>query len=250
MVLDQAGVDMKPDQAPFRVSNPTFTIGQNLAAFTMAWWEYGTTDSATATFGSTTPAPIGYYGSGVHPKAFWLLGGLLGVRVWIGSTAYSTTFATPARGPLNEWHHYAVVLDAVALTGNVYRDGSLVHSGAINGVSGTFTASHTAPLNLGWGLVGDLQDVRFYTRALSAEEVRHIAIGAGRDRVFEGRIWWSRLIHVPGATWDNTRYERVVSNAGHSDVVYVYPGPPTPPSNVATQRGICSPTPRRHRRIG
>ena len=94
---------------------------------------------------------------------------------------------TPGGGSLNytwpyddtDWHHIAAVADGVSLT--IYLDGRSVAAG------GTATANYgasTFPLNIagngvfdamGNAFIGQLDDVRVYSQALSAEELAGLA---------------------------------------------------------------------------
>ncbi|MFC7173368.1 LamG domain-containing protein [Haloplanus litoreus] len=91
-----------------------------------------------------------------------------------GDWAVNPTGAGPLA--LGEWHHAALVQNTTADEVQVYIDGSLVvtdsGTGAVNGATGDFGIGVRGD---GFGqFVGDIDDVRIYSRALSASEVQSL----------------------------------------------------------------------------
>lgn len=116
-----------------------------------------------------------------------------GIAFGLGSnfgTADSTLFATPKTFADGAWHHVAAVVDRAERTIRIYVDGEAqplttapAFCGTASGSTGSFAAcplvvaSSTDPLSIGSynGIaeffVGGLDDVRIYSRALSAADV-------------------------------------------------------------------------------
>lgn len=82
---------------------------------------------------------------------------------------------------LNSWTHILVVVDRTAALHRVYVNGALATSGAIPGTFGT--VSNTRPVNIGSGnlgsnpFLGAIDDVRVYSRALTANEASSLYNG-------------------------------------------------------------------------
>ncbi len=82
------------------------------------------------------------------------------------------------------WHHVAFAVDTTSSTMTLYIDGievaSGAYSGTINYASGTTVMGATSP-GLPTGMIGRLDDLMVYTRALAQSEVREVFLGASED---------------------------------------------------------------------
>lgn len=81
---------------------------------------------------------------------------------------------------VGEWHHVAATYDAASGHAAIYIDGSLAASAsevAQRSALGALNASGWTGSGTTYALVGKLDDLRLYSRALSAEEVRDLYLG-------------------------------------------------------------------------
>ena len=144
------------------------------SALTIEAWVYPTTVSGwrTAVL-KEVPGELSYglyTSSQTSPASAWLR---------MGGTSRSV--ANPSALPLNTWTHLAMVYNGTSLL--IYRNGVLQAS---TPMSGSITTS-SSPLRLGGNLVwgeyyaGRLDDVRLYSRALTASEIQTDMNTAVRD---------------------------------------------------------------------
>lgn len=243
---------MKPANSALTVSGIRASIGTNPEAWTITWWEKADSESVSTSFTSGSPTPFGVSISGIHPKCCWITNRRLMVRVYQDSNSYTTTLETTGlRGDVGIWYHYALALSAASHEVKLYRDAALLHSGTLLGSETTTFNTGVEPPNIGWALPGDVQDLRFYTRILDASEVSRICLSRGQDHVRQSLVWRAVLLHPIGMVWDTTHCSRPIYDRQFLDSrIYTYLGPPTQPSNIATESGYICPTPRRPRRIG
>ena len=81
----------------------------------------------------------------------------------------------------NAWHHFAYVFNRPANTHQTYVDGNLVQSQSnLAGSYGHISEVHLGTYNTGWcgaghAITGGIDEVRFYNRALSPDEVKALA---------------------------------------------------------------------------
>lgn len=102
-----------------------------------------------------------------------------------GSAIYSYGFVQPAPFPTNgSWHHIALVYDATVPSATLYWDGVAIYteSGPINVPTSLFNNGEPLTVNglpyaPGAGAPGKIDEVRVYSRALTAEEIASIALG-------------------------------------------------------------------------
>jgi hypothetical protein len=95
----------------------------------------------------------------------------------VGVWKYGGTTLVSATAPsINAWHHYTYTFDGT--THSLYIDGTLANTSTV-----ASTTASPAELNFGrWAggsgyLAGKLDDIRIYSRALSATEVQRVAAG-------------------------------------------------------------------------
>ncbi|MEN1678572.1 MAG: LamG domain-containing protein [Planctomycetota bacterium] len=97
-----------------------------------------------------------------------------------GSGDKSAGFDMAALGGIQEWHHYVGVYDYDAGEVRFYVDGELRATTSVT--AGTLLENDSGNLTIGWDdgisgtryLDGNIDDVRVYARAISAEEVREL----------------------------------------------------------------------------
>lgn len=103
---------------------------------------------------------------------------------------------TPGAISLNVWHHAAGVRDTGAVLNRIYLDGAQAGTTAITG-SSSGSLDNSDPFligayNSGSGperfMDGLIEDVRQYSRALSADEILNIYTMRGRDGIVEDLV--------------------------------------------------------------
>jgi hypothetical protein len=108
-------------------------------------------------------------------------GGLHVIYTLAGATSQTTCTDQSYGLDADSWHHAALTLDSAKQTATVYIDGASVQSCAYTG--GKLASGHKALVlgntfnqqlgNTG-AFTGALDDVRLYSRALSAKEIKQI----------------------------------------------------------------------------
>lgn len=97
---------------------------------------------------------------------------------WAIFTTSDNRYSSTATIVWNQWHHIVATYNAVAGTSKIYLDGELVTTGTFTGVLDrrTATTKMGTRANSYW-MGGTLDDVRLYSRAISAAEVKDIFDG-------------------------------------------------------------------------
>jgi DNA-binding beta-propeller fold protein YncE len=152
-----------------RVDGPWNAGLASRANFTLAFWVHGASGApVNAELAELAPAlPVGEAAAG------WRLGLTAGGRL---SACFSDGIAScdvdapqrTAHGRIalkHGWHHVALTWDGV--TARVYLDGRLDGERALPG----FVGADRAPLRLGDGFAGRLDEIEAYERALTADEI-------------------------------------------------------------------------------
>lgn len=163
----------------------------------MAWVEFDT-------FGSTQTILVKGRSCGSSPTCHWnydldydsgnnrfrFIG-----NTATGSTSFSVLYTKPSTILINQWHHYAGVVNTGTNTAYLYVDGSQVASAALSGTPGANDFEFSAG-----GMVfndcncvlrqvdGTMDEIRVYDRALSASDIASI-----KDSPY------SLVCQVPGA---------------------------------------------------
>jgi hypothetical protein len=157
------------------VDIPGFNSLNGANAATIAFWVKPTVNSKPFIGKWNSGRLFEISSAGTAVSAYWRIGGSAG-----GGTSFNQS--TPAGVLTNgAWNHVVVVYNNPAST--IYVNGVQVASS--NGVGGTLNTGVTDPLRIGWNnvpgyLSGDMDDVRLYNRAVSAQEVSDLyALGSG-----------------------------------------------------------------------
>lgn len=169
-------------------------------AFTFACWLYK--DVATI----TGRAVMNKWVSSAGNRSMAIHGNLGTIRMFLSVDGNSTSVvATPSMDvatPVGTWQHWAWVYDGSGATDSdklkIYQDGvedtSVGYSAAVpasvNDNGQALLLGNMENLNAAGNWDGGLDEVMWYQRALSAEE---IALIAGRRRVSDGLVSWWRM---------------------------------------------------------
>ena len=142
---------------------PTSTTLNLAKDFTFAFW------TKILAFPSSGAYLMGKIVSNVEDKAVFLNPTGI-VQVILAGTGVNFYAATPLT--LNVWHHVAATYDGA--NASLYIDGlfdaNVVTSGTISNSSGALSFAHNATGGGGF-IKGDLDELRWYSRALSAPEI-------------------------------------------------------------------------------
>ena len=145
-----------------------FTWGNGNADFTVEYWIYITTPP-TGQWRAVTHKGTTDCATGDRTTAQWLGPGSMQIYPAISTSASCNEYFVAPALPLNTWTHFADV--KAGSTHLVYINGVLALSGAVGS-----TVGNLGPYYIGWdpwysGLNGRLDDLRVYTRALTATEI-------------------------------------------------------------------------------
>jgi hypothetical protein len=145
-----------------------FTWGNDNADFTVEYWLYITVPP-TGAWRCVTHKGIDDCGTGNRTTAQWLGPGSMQIYPAISTVSSCNEYFVGPTLPLNTWTHFADVKQGT--THYVYVNGTLAQSGPVNPSVGNL-----GPYYIGWdpwytGINGRLDELRVYTRALSASEV-------------------------------------------------------------------------------
>lgn len=114
-----------------------------------------------------------------------------------GGTPFTSTFSFS----VDTWYHIVLCMDGTVKA--IYIDGLIDTGPSVNthGTAGFDTplSVGSATWNTGQGMDGLLEDVRFYDRLITSEEVFQIANSEGLDGITNGLIhWWTMNNGVVG----------------------------------------------------
>jgi hypothetical protein len=184
-------------------------LGQNLTSFTFASWVNWSTPSVWQR--------IFDFGSGTNVNMFLTPdnGDTFTPRFAItigGAGAAEQRINAPSALPTGSWHHIAVTLDAVHTLGTMYIDGVSVSSNS--GITLTpFSLGATTSNYLGRSqytvdpyFSGDIDDVRIYNRALSAQEIQALAAGNPPAQTLTGSLTVGGDLTLPAGTLNAAGY--------------------------------------------
>jgi hypothetical protein len=103
-------------------------------------------------------------------------GGQFGVNLTTSAGAAGPPYGTSTISN-NVWHHLAMVIDVATASCKIYVDGALQQTKTTANIGGTNTVSNTGDLffgtlsNLSYFMDGQLDDIRFWNKAMTATEV-------------------------------------------------------------------------------
>ncbi|HVV17042.1 MAG TPA: LamG-like jellyroll fold domain-containing protein [Polyangia bacterium] len=186
----------------------TNNLPANNAAQSISLWYKGTPNGGNQNMlsmsnGSSSAVQLGFRGSSLIAWS------------WGGGTLISTTATNDSN-----WHHAVYTYDGA--TDRIYLDGTLQASGTSTHQTGSVTAAYLGTYNAAGELfAGSLDDVRVYSRAISAAEVAILAAGSspsvtagthtfstdvtmsGSFTLSTGTITGTKAFNV-GGSWTNT----------------------------------------------
>jgi hypothetical protein len=114
--------------------------------------------------------------------------------------------AVPTALALNTWYHLAMTYDGTNIL--LYKDGVLIGSGTrtltfgadTSGVVIGANAQSAGDTNIQEFFLGNLEDLRVYSRVLSANELVTIMNSAGRDAIFNNILFHLRMNELSAGT--------------------------------------------------
>jgi DNA-binding beta-propeller fold protein YncE len=166
---------------------------------TFVWWMKVTSNPLV-----TYSTPVVWNSQSLDGGYFWLYNtgttGRLTVQVG-GGGAYKSGYWEGSI-TLNEWSFYALVMDDVAGTATLYRDGYTLGTKSITG----FVPGYSGDLYVGnyrtlttHGLPGSISEVHAYTKCLTAAEVARLYLGKVKELTYDEAITLAdRIRKTPG----------------------------------------------------